>query len=95
PAKIVKLASEYEVAVGQSVSLRCQAEGNPKPTYTWTPCESVCHESTLNIPGVLSDGVYTCKVANGLGSDRRFTSLDEQGLLLVKVATTVQDWSMF
>ncbi|KAJ7323695.1 Vascular cell adhesion, partial [Desmophyllum pertusum] len=75
PTKIVKLASEYEVAVGQSVSLHCQAEGNPKPTYTWTPCESVCHQSTLNISGVLSDGVYTCKVTNGLGSDRRFTSL--------------------
>ncbi|KAJ7320930.1 Protein turtle A-like [Desmophyllum pertusum] len=75
PAKIVKLASEYEVAVGQSVSLHCQAEGNPKPTYIWTPCESVCHESTLNIPGVLSDGVYTCKVTNGLGSDAKIPVL--------------------
>ncbi|KAJ7389507.1 Vascular cell adhesion [Desmophyllum pertusum] len=75
PAKIVKLASEYEVAVGQSVSLNCQAEGNPKPTYAWNPCERVCHESTLNIPGVVSDGIYTCKVTNGLESDTKHTSV--------------------
>ncbi|KAJ7369482.1 Protein turtle A-like, partial [Desmophyllum pertusum] len=75
PAKIVKLASEYEVAVGQSVYLHCQAEGNPKPTYAWNPCESVCHESTLNIPGVVSDGIYLCKVTNGLGSDTKHTSV--------------------
>ncbi|KAL9964689.1 hypothetical protein ACROYT_G028364 [Oculina patagonica] len=33
PAKIVKLASEHEVAAQQGVSLHCQAEGNPQPTY--------------------------------------------------------------
>ena len=78
PAKIVKLASEYEVAVQQSVSLQCEAEGNPQPSYTWTPCEPhriVCHESVLNIPDVLNDVVYSCKVTNALGTDTRYTSL--------------------
>ena len=37
PAKIVKLVSEHEVAPQQSVSLHSQAEGNPQPTYSWTP----------------------------------------------------------
>ena len=78
PAKIVKLKSEHEVAAQQSVTLDCQAEGNPQPTYSWTPCDpqqSVCHESTLNIPEVLSDIVYTCNVTNSLGGDARNTSV--------------------
>ena len=78
PAKIVKLESEHEVARQQSVSLDCQAEGNPQPAYSWTPCdpqESVCHESKLNISEVLSDIVYTCNVTNSLGDDARNTSV--------------------
>ena len=78
PVKIVQVANEYEVAAQQSVSLHCEAEGNPQPTYTWTPCEpqqSTCHESTLTIPEVLSDGVYSCKVSNVLGTDTRYASL--------------------
>ena len=78
PAKIIKLASEHEVAAQQSVSLDCQAEGNPQPSYSWTPCDpqqSVCNKRTLNISEVLSDIVYTCNVTNVLGSDARNTSL--------------------
>ena len=78
PAKIVKFVSEHEVAARQSVSLHCQAEGNPEPAYSWTPCDpqqSVCHESTLNISEVLSDVVYTCNVTNSLGSDARNASV--------------------
>ena len=78
PAKIVKLVSEQEVAAQQSVSLDCQAEGNPQPTFSWTPCDpqqSVCHESTLKISEVLSDIVYTCNVTNNLGDDARNTSV--------------------
>ncbi len=76
PPKIVKLAIEHEVAVQQSVYLDCQAEGNPQPTYTWTPCEpqnSVCHESTLHIAEALSDGFYSCQVTNVLSTDTRYT----------------------
>ena len=87
PAKIIKLASENIVAAQQSVSLYCQAEGNPQPTYTWTPCEqkSVCHKNMLNISEVLSDGVYTCNVTNVLGSDTRNTSIGKFGLRLSTV----------
>ena len=60
------------------MSLHCQAEGNPLPTYSWIPCDpqqSVCNNSALNITEVLSDIVYTCNVTNVLGSDARNTSL--------------------
>lgn len=74
PPKVVNVvASKRDVAVQQSVSLQCTAEGNPEPTYTWTPCEpqqSVwCHKSTLNVSEVLYDDVYICTVANFLGND--------------------------
>ena len=79
PAKIVKLASEHEAASQLSLSLHCQAEGNPPPTYTWTPCDPqqiVCHKSVL-IFQASSKSIYTftCKVANTLGSDTRNTTL--------------------
>ena len=66
------LSTEYQVALHQSVTLYCRAEGNPEPTFSWTPCdpqENVCDKSTLTISEVLNDSVYTCKVTNNLGSD--------------------------
>jgi len=86
PAKIVKLVSEHEVAAQQSVSLDCQAEGNPKPTYTWTPCDpqqSVCQKSVLHFQASdKSVYAFTCKVENNLGSDKRNTFLCVEVLLL-------------
>ena len=79
PAKIANLESEHEVAAQQRVSLHCNAEGNPQPTYAWTPCDpqqNVCHESVLNVPtGKKSVYTFTCKVENNLGSDRRNSSI--------------------
>ena len=80
PAKIVtsRHKREREVAAQQRVSLECPAKGNPKPTYTWIPCDpqqSACHESTLIIPEVLKDTNYSCRVENFLGSDTANTSL--------------------
>ncbi|XP_020602474.1 uncharacterized protein LOC110041524 [Orbicella faveolata] len=79
PAKIVKLVSELEVASQQSVSLDCQAEGNPQPSYTWTACDpqqGVCHESVLNFQASnRSVYTFTCKVENYLGNDTGNTTL--------------------
>ncbi|KAL9964690.1 hypothetical protein ACROYT_G028365 [Oculina patagonica] len=73
PAKILEVtARKNEVAVQQSVSLLCKAEGNPPPSYMWTPCEqpqSECHNSVLNISEVLNGGVFICTVTNPLDSD--------------------------
>ena len=73
PATAVKFQTEYIVGVQQSVTLNCQAEGNPPPTYTWIPCdpEQVCNKNSLNISQVLNDASYTCKVANVHGHDTR------------------------
>ena len=78
PAEIAKLSSEYEVIVQQSVTLHCEAKGNPQPIYTWIPCDperSVCHESRLHISQVLKDSVYLCKATNILGTDARHVRL--------------------
>ena len=77
PAKIVKLVSEHEVAAHQSLSLDCQAEGNPQPSYTWTPCDpqqSMCQRSVQRFQASdKSVYAFTCKVENYLGSDARNT----------------------
>ena len=74
PAKIVKFQPEYIVVVQQSVTLNCEAEGNPPPTYNWTPChdpEQVCDKNTLDISQVLNDTSYTCRVANVYRNDSK------------------------
>ena len=75
--KIVKFQLEYIVVVQQSVTLTCEAEGNPPPTYTWTPCdpEQVCNKNTLHITQVLNDANYTCRVANEFSSDVKDASV--------------------
>ena len=60
------------VGLQQSLTLNCEAEGNPPPTYTWTPCndpEQVCDKNTLHISQVLNDTSHTCRVANVYGDD--------------------------
>ncbi|CAH3161356.1 unnamed protein product [Pocillopora meandrina] len=75
--KIVTFQPEYIVVVQQSVTLTCEAEGNPPPTYTWTPCdpEQVCNKNTLHITQVLNDANYTCRVANEFSSDVKDASV--------------------
>ena len=75
PSRIVYLPNEYNLAVHQSVSLHCRAEGTPDPSFTWTPCKDVCNKSTLIIPEVWNDGVYNCTVTNILGSDSGSTKV--------------------
>ena len=60
------------VGVQQSVTLNCEAEGNPPPTHNWTPCNDpgqVCDKNTLDISQVLNDANYTCRVARVYGDD--------------------------
>ena len=73
PPKIVNFQSEYIIAVQQRLTLNCGAEGNPPPTYTWTPCdpEQVCDKNTLGISQVLNDTNYTCRVATVYGSESK------------------------
>ena len=78
PVKIVKFQPEYIVGVQQSVTLNCEAEGNPPPTYTWTPCndpEQVCDRNTLDISQVFNDTSNTCRVANVYGDDSKTANI--------------------
>ncbi|CAH3161370.1 unnamed protein product [Pocillopora meandrina] len=73
PPKIVKFQTDYFVGVQKSVTLNCEAEGNPPPTFTWIPCDSdqVCDKNTLHTSQVFNDANYTCRVANALGVDSK------------------------
>ena len=65
------------VGVQQSLTLNCEAEGNPPLTYTWTPCdpEQVCDKNTLHISQVLNDANFTFRVANVYGDDSKTASV--------------------
>ena len=80
PAKIVNFLQEYKVAVQQSVTLYCQAEGFPEPTFTWSPCSNDCNTGTLTIPEVLNDTVYTCTAKNSEGNDSADASVGKLSL---------------
>ena len=75
PPKIFNFVQEYKVAVQQSVTLRCQGEGYPEPTFTWSPCSNDCNTSTWTISQVLNDTIYTCTATNSEGSDSAETSV--------------------
>ena len=65
------------VGVQQSLTLNCEAEGNPPPTYTWTPCdpEQVCDKNTLHISQVFNDANFTLRVANVYGDASKTASV--------------------
>ena len=72
PPKVAKFVQQYNVGVQQSVTLQCQAEGYPEPTFSWSPCKDdkdSCNTATLTIPEVLNDTTYTCTATNSEGSD--------------------------
>ena len=77
PAKIGNFQPEHIVAIQKSLNLNCEAEGNPPPTYTWTPCdpEQVCNKNTLHISQVINDTNYTCSVVNAHGLDSRTANI--------------------
>ncbi|XP_066025263.1 uncharacterized protein [Pocillopora verrucosa] len=82
PVKIVNFQTQYEVDVGQSVTLNCKAEGNPPPTYRWTPCNDLrenCEKNSFRVLKVCEDANYTCKVANGIGFEAKTANVFIEG----------------
>ena len=75
PPKIINFQREYRVALQQSVTLHCQAEGFPIPSFKWSPCKGVCDTGTLIVSEVLNDTVYTCVATNNEGSDSASASV--------------------
>lgn len=72
----VEVSGETAVSLGSSLTLTCEAEGNPKPAFTWTALKPDGHSVELgkqrdlfmhNVS--LSDaGTYQCNVSNDLGN---------------------------
>ncbi|XP_013788967.1 Down syndrome cell adhesion molecule-like protein Dscam2 [Limulus polyphemus] len=75
--------SDVEVAVGESVVIRCSAYGSPAPSVVWTKNSerssdstkkdlqrSVDKEGTLRLEDVQrnDEGYYTCSLKNGIGN---------------------------
>ena len=62
PAKDRKIQNWVYCGVQRSLTLYCEAEENPPPTYTWTPCDpkQVCNKNTLQISQFFNDTDYTC-----------------------------------
>ncbi|XP_015777409.1 PREDICTED: roundabout homolog 1-like [Acropora digitifera] len=69
----VTLALKVFVDREQNASLKCEVEGNPTPTISWSPCDvgnHLCDKPYLNISKVQSARTnYTCTARNYLGTD--------------------------
>ncbi|XP_044180706.1 fibroblast growth factor receptor 3-like [Acropora millepora] len=67
----VILAQKVFVGREETASLYCEAEGNPTPTISWSPCDegnTFCNEQYLNISQVQSARAnYMCTARNRVG----------------------------
>ncbi|XP_015776919.1 PREDICTED: limbic system-associated membrane protein-like [Acropora digitifera] len=75
----VKLAKKVFVGQGNTASLTCQVEGNPKPTISWSPCDPphfVCDKQYFNVSKVQTARTnFNCTATNSLGTDSATTVL--------------------
>ncbi|XP_016137744.1 vascular cell adhesion protein 1-like [Sinocyclocheilus grahami] len=79
----VKVSGVTAVLLGSSLTLTCEAEGKPKPAFTWTALkpdgqsvEMGKHQDLFMQDVSLSDaGTYQCDVSNDLGSQRASVSV--------------------
>lgn len=72
-------AQEVTIALGKTLNLECEAEGNPKPTTRWLKSdEEITSESSLNIESLTNDdaGTYTCIAENSLGRARKTVKVE-------------------
>jgi len=68
PPHIDHISGNQTVNVTDSVTLFCNAAGNPTPTITWT---RLSDNSSVNLPLNISrqdQGGYRCTADNGVGS---------------------------
>ncbi|XP_031574961.1 neural cell adhesion molecule 1-like [Actinia tenebrosa] len=65
---------------GESITLRCNASGDPAPRITWIHKDTnrtIANSSvtSFNITGKASGGKYCCHVSNGFGEETNCTSV--------------------
>uniref|UniRef100_A0A673HRC3 Uncharacterized LOC107713033 n=1 Tax=Sinocyclocheilus rhinocerous TaxID=307959 RepID=A0A673HRC3_9TELE len=70
-----------EVMLGESLTLRCDAHGNPKPTIIWRKDGSDVLYETLSLSKVTMEmaGIYKCHVSNSEGNLTHTTQLQVKG----------------
>ena len=67
PSNII-IASDLNVTAPAKLTLNCSADGEPKPTITWTRLsDNTVVTMPLNIIGEKDKGSYRCTAANGVG----------------------------
>lgn len=96
PSQILEL-EDSESTVGSSVSLKCSANGNPKPQYSWI------YYQTTNVLEENEDGVsrlviqnatvynmgnYTCRAWNERGDVSKTSRLTIKGIKSRQVPST-------
>ncbi|KAL1124629.1 hypothetical protein AAG570_001253, partial [Ranatra chinensis] len=78
PPRIQQVSSggSVEVKKGLSVTLECKADGNPKPTITWTRKNNILPSGEKSVEGISitieqanrhQAGIYQCTASNGVG----------------------------
>ncbi|XP_076439004.1 uncharacterized protein LOC143277920 isoform X2 [Babylonia areolata] len=72
--QIITFPANPTVEISEPLQMRCEAEGNPRPTVTW----GSHHGNVVSIDHMaVSDlGLYTCTATNPLGSDSRNITLE-------------------
>ncbi|XP_067031701.1 fibroblast growth factor receptor-like isoform X3 [Acropora muricata] len=75
----VTLAKKFFVDRGETASLICLVEGNPKPSISWSSCDPLhvpCDKQYLNVSNVQSARAkFNCTATNALGVDSASTAL--------------------
>ena len=72
PPSVTNHSQTISVTLGESATLSCPVDGNPKPYITWYKGNVICGTvlSSVNFPntGLSDSGWYTCFANNSLGT---------------------------